>query len=60
MLHVFGAMDRGGAELRTTQLASGLDSSRVRSIYGTLSGREGVLAPEIRRAGGMSTRWDWA
>lgn len=52
VLHLFKAMDRGGAELRTIQLTAELDLSTVRTLFGTLSGREGALAPEIRANGG--------
>lgn len=52
VLHVFGIMDRGGAELRTLDLMRCLDRRQFRLIYGTLSGRAGELADEIRSLGG--------
>lgn len=52
VLHVFGAMDVGGAELRTMDLQRELAPSGVTFHYLTLSGREGVLADEIRQMGG--------
>lgn len=48
--HVFGAMDRGGAELRTIELARRVPA--VRHTYVTLSGRRGELADDIEREGG--------
>lgn len=51
VVHVFGAMDRGGAELRTIEVAHALPASAVRMIYVTLSGREGELADLIRQRG---------
>lgn len=50
VVHVFGVMDRGGAELRTLSLIDlvpGVDHTFV-----TLSGRRGVLAEDIERLGG--------
>lgn len=50
MVHIFGAMDRGGAELRTLGLVAlvpGVDHS-----YVTLSGRRGELADGIEAGGG--------
>ena len=51
VLHIFGTMDRGGAELRTLDLIRRLDSARIRTIFGTLSGRAGALEPEIEAVG---------
>lgn len=52
VLHLFGAMDRGGAEVRTVQLMKHIDHRRYRMVFGTLSGRRGSLAPDIEAAGG--------
>jgi glycosyltransferase involved in cell wall biosynthesis len=49
--HVFGAMDRGGAELRTIAVAS--ITPEVRHVYITLSGRRGELADQIEDNGGL-------
>ncbi len=51
-MHVFGAMDRGGAELRTIDVLGRLDRSRVVLEFCTLSGRAGSLTDEIRQLGG--------
>lgn len=48
--HVFGAMDRGGAELRTLAVARRVDD--VAHLFLTLSGRAGDLAPSIADMGG--------
>ena len=52
VLHVFGAMNRGGAELRTVDLMRRSVGDGVIHEFATLSGREGVLADEIRTLGG--------
>lgn len=51
VVHVFGAMDRGGAEMRTLELIQRLDPTRVRSLFVTLSGRPGSLAKDFQDAG---------
>ncbi len=51
VVHVFGAMDRGGAEMRTVEVAQAVPASSVRMLYVTLSGREGELAEMIRTRG---------
>lgn len=48
--HIFGAMDRGGAELRTLDVAPRVPHTQ--HLYITLSGRRGELADEIETAGG--------
>lgn len=53
VLHVFGAMDVGGAELRTLELAEALRHEDVEFHYLTLSGRRGVLANRIEATGGQ-------
>ena len=52
LLHVFGAMDRGGAELRTVEIMRHVDPALVIHEFATLSGRAGSLAPTIRELGG--------
>lgn len=51
VVQVFGAMDRGGAEMRTLELIRRMDPGQVRSIFVTLSGRAGSLAGEFEAAG---------
>ena len=51
VLHIFGRMDRGGAELRTVDLVRRLPPGRFEMIFGTLAGEEGALAAEIRSLG---------
>jgi glycosyltransferase involved in cell wall biosynthesis len=52
VLHVFGAMDRGGAETRTLELMRQLDRAEVTFDFCVLSGRPGVYANEIATLGG--------
>lgn len=51
VVHVFGAMDRGGAELRTLEAVESLGRTEFDSVYVTLTGREGELAGRIRAFG---------
>lgn len=51
VVHVFGAMDRGGAELRTLGLLDLVPG--VSHVFVTLSGRRGVLADSIEQDGGL-------
>ncbi|WP_270888468.1 glycosyltransferase [Pedococcus sp. 5OH_020] len=53
VLHVFGSMDIGGAEMRTLELMRELAPRGVEFHFLTLSGREGVLAQQIRDLGGQ-------
>lgn len=52
VLHVFGAMDFGGAEIRTIELLPAMLAEGVEFHFVTLSGRRGELAERIERAGG--------
>jgi glycosyltransferase involved in cell wall biosynthesis len=52
VLHVFGQMARGGAELRTLELAESFSGEQVRSDFLVLSGLEGPLDARVRAAGG--------
>jgi glycosyltransferase involved in cell wall biosynthesis len=52
VLHVFGRLIRGGAELRTVELAESFRRERVRSDFLVLSGLDGTLDYRVRAAGG--------
>jgi glycosyltransferase involved in cell wall biosynthesis len=52
ILHVFGRMARGGAELRTIELAESFRHEHVRSDFLVLSGLDGALDDRVRAAGG--------
>jgi glycosyltransferase involved in cell wall biosynthesis len=52
VLHVFGRLLRGGAELRTIELAESFHGERVRSDFLVLSGLDGPLDGRVRAAGG--------
>jgi glycosyltransferase involved in cell wall biosynthesis len=52
ILHVFGVMDRGGAEMRTVELMRGMQPGRFRQEFCSLEGRAGALDGEIRALGG--------
>jgi glycosyltransferase involved in cell wall biosynthesis len=52
VLHVFGRLHRGGAELRTLELAESFGGQRVRSDFLVLSGLDGALDERVRAAGG--------
>jgi hypothetical protein len=51
IVHVFGAMDRAGAELRTVEVVERLARAEFDTTYVTLSGRAGSLAERIRDSG---------
>jgi glycosyltransferase involved in cell wall biosynthesis len=52
VLHVLGRLERGGAELRTVELAEYFSPERVRSDFLVLTGREGALDERVTAAGG--------
>jgi hypothetical protein len=52
ILHLFGRMDRGGAEMRTLDVMRRADRGRFRLHFCALSGRRGELDEEIRSLGG--------
>lgn len=52
VLHVFGKMNRGGAEMRTLELMPQLFTKGVHSDFCVLSGGEGDLDGQIRQLGG--------
>ena len=51
VVHIFGAMDRGGAELRTVEAVESLERAEFDTVYVTLAGREGQLGERIRAFG---------
>lgn len=51
VLHVFGVMDRGGAEMRTVELLRGMGRERFQTTFCTLSDRAGALDAEIHALG---------
>lgn len=51
VLHIFGVMNRGGAELRTLALAPSLKQQGIHFDYCALSGKTGVLDDEIEQSG---------
>jgi glycosyltransferase involved in cell wall biosynthesis len=53
VLHVFGRLLRGGAELRTVEIAESFRGERVRSDFLVLSGLDGPLDDRVRAAGGQ-------
>jgi glycosyltransferase involved in cell wall biosynthesis len=52
ILHIFGVMDRGGAEMRTLELYRALDRRRYVFEFCSLSGLHGELDDEIVALGG--------
>lgn len=52
VLHVFGRMNRGGAEMRTLDIMRSLDPSEYQLDFCVLSGLPGDLDDEIARLGG--------
>lgn len=56
ILHVFGVMLRGGAEMRTVEQMRGLTPGRFHLTFCTLEDRAGSLDDEIRARGGELVR----
>lgn len=52
VLHVFGSMERGGAETRTLEVMRRIDRRRYAFDFCVLSGVPGAYAAEITRLGG--------
>ena len=52
VLHVFGSMERGGAETRTLEVMRRIDRRRYAFDFCVLSGVPGAYAAEIARLGG--------
>jgi glycosyltransferase involved in cell wall biosynthesis len=61
ILHIFGRMDRAGAEMQMVDLLRLLDPERFQFDFCALSGAPGALDEEIRRLGGVVhlLRLDW-
>jgi glycosyltransferase involved in cell wall biosynthesis len=53
VLHVFGVLDRGGAETRAVELAEYFPRDRVRSDFVVLTGQAGALDGRVEAAGGQ-------
>lgn len=52
VLHVFGTMQRGGAETRMLEMMRRIDGQRYRFDFCVLSGKPGAYAAEIEERGG--------
>jgi glycosyltransferase involved in cell wall biosynthesis len=52
VLHIFGRLERGGAEMRAVELAEYFPSDRVQSDFVALTGLDGALDQRVRDAGG--------
>ena len=52
ILHFFGRMDRGGAEMRTVELARAMDRRMFEHHFVSLKGFPGKLDEDIRGFGG--------
>jgi glycosyltransferase involved in cell wall biosynthesis len=52
ILHIFGRMQRGGAEMRTVDVMRHVDRQRYQFHFCSLSGLPGTLDDEIRALGG--------
>ncbi|CAM3775365.1 glycosyltransferase [Aeromicrobium ponti] len=52
VLHIFGQMSYGGAEIRTIELMKSLDRDNYQFDFCTLSGKQGELDDTIRNLGG--------
>lgn len=61
ILHVFGCMDRGGAETRTVELMRSLDRAKFQFEFAVLLGRRGDFDSEITGMGGKVhyLKLDW-
>jgi len=61
VLHIFGVMNRGGAEMRTLELMANLDPRQYHFDFCALSGKAGELDEEIGRRGGevYPVKLDW-
>lgn len=53
VLHIFGTMNRGGAEMRTLSLMREMREKGIQFDFCVLSGEQGVLDAEIRKLGGQ-------
>ena len=52
ILHIFGCMNRGGAEIRALEIMRYIDPSTCDFHFCTMSGRAGALDGDIQSAGG--------
>jgi glycosyltransferase involved in cell wall biosynthesis len=52
ILHIFGRMNRGGAEMRTLDIMRHIDREQFQQDFCALTGLPGVLDDEIRSLGG--------
>jgi hypothetical protein len=52
VLHVFGRLERGGAEMRAVEIAESFPCDQVRSDFVALTGLDGALDQRVRAAGG--------
>ena len=52
VLHIFGVMNRGGAETRTVEVMRSIETDRIRLVYCVLGDRLGELTNDIRDLGG--------
>jgi glycosyltransferase involved in cell wall biosynthesis len=52
ILHIFGCMNRGGAEMRTLDLMRRIDREQFQMDFCSLSGNRGLLDADIRKLGG--------
>lgn len=52
ILHIFGVMDRGGAETRTMELMRSIEGKRFHFEFVALTGKRGEFDDEIERLGG--------
>ena len=61
VVHIFGAMDVGGAELRSLELLREMGPHNYEFHFVTLSGRPGIMASEIESLGGIvrPVKLDW-
>jgi glycosyltransferase involved in cell wall biosynthesis len=59
ILHVFGAMNRGGAETRTLELMRNIDRTLFQFEFCCVSGMTGALDDEIRSLGGAVHLIKW-
>jgi glycosyltransferase involved in cell wall biosynthesis len=59
VLHIFGIMNRGGAEMRTLELMRNIDRNQFQFEFCCLSGMSGALDDEIRSLGGAVHLLKW-
>lgn len=52
ILHIFGKMQHGGAEMRTLDIMRNIDRDKYKFYFCSLSGERGELDEEVRKMGG--------